>query len=341
MNGTNGSLTNKLILLVLTGILGCLVFMLVRSGNNLLESPDKKLPVAKNSPTNPTTPADVSSDETGPRHTAAIGLPRAQPSIPKTSAPPVVAATRVEPEVEPRVPTPVPFTGRLVETPPPPPIGGVVTTRFNATVSGRVYLRGTPPPEKVIALDAVCAKLQPAGLKTRFYVVGNDGGLANVFVYIKEGAPQNYLMPDEVKPLLDQIGCQYQPYVMGVRTGQKFAIKNSDPVLHNPHATPTINKEYGLLMVTKGQMNEKSFAKPEVFVRIKCDVHPWMFAYVGVVDHPWFAVTDANGNFQLPYKLPSGKYRLAVVHLKAGGQIQDIELAGDTTAPLSFTFDVK
>ena len=214
-------------------------------------------------------------------------------------------------------------------------------TRSNATVSGRVYLRGTPPPEKVIALDAVCAKLQPAGLKTRFYVVGNDGGLANVFVYLKEGAPQNYPMPDGVKPVLETVGCQFQPYVMGVRAGQKFTITNSDPTLHHAHAAPKNSKEHGLPMIVNVREHDRVFDKAEVLVRIKCDVHAWMFAYVGVVEHPWFAVTDANGNFQLPYKLPAGKYKLAAIHLKTGEQIQDIELAGDTTAPLSFTFEAK
>ena len=102
-----------------------------------------------------------------------------------------------------------------------------------------------------------------------------------------------------------------------------------------------LNKEFNFAQVTKGQVNDRFFDKAEVLVRIKCDVHPWMFAYVGVVDHPWFAVTDANGNFQLPYKLPSGKYKLAAIHLKAGELIQDITLTDDATQPVSFTFEVK
>lgn len=334
MNGNNGSPNNHLILLVLTLILGCLVLMLVRGGSNLLEEPAGNRSAAKQPL--PSRPApDVAEIETAPRHTAAIGLPRPQPSAPKTSAPPVVVATsRAEPEPPPSAPETVtaPFTGRLAAPPPAPPIGGIVTTRFTSGISGRVYLRGTPPPERMITLDATRGRLRPKGLKTRFYVVGEGSGLANVFVYIKEGAPLNFSIVNDQTPLLDQVGCSYEPYVMGVRTSQKFQIKNSDPIMHNVHATTKFgggNKEFNFAQVTRGQVNEKSFAKAEVFVRVKRDIHPRMFAYIGVVEHPWFAVTDADGKFELPGKLPIGKYKLAAVHLKAGEQMQDLEPAGE------------
>ena len=345
MNENNGSPTNKLILLVLTLILGCLVFMLVRGGTNLIEPPAQQS-AARKSPASRPPAMDGEAEESAPRNTAAVGLPRPQPSAAKTSAPPVVvpAPPRPEPEIQPAVPAPGHFTGRLTEPPPAPPVEGVVTTRFTGGISGRVYLRGTPPPEKIIALDAVCGRLQPKGLMTRHYVVGEGKGLANVFVYLKEGAPTNFSIANDQTPLLDQIGCEYQPFVMGVRINQNFQIKNSDPVMHNVHATPNPgngNKEFNFAQVRAGQVNAKSFARPEVFVRVKCDVHPWMFAYIGVAEHPWFAVTDADGYFVLPGKLPPGKYRLAAVHLKAGEQVQDVELTGDATQAVSFTLEVK
>lgn len=196
-----------------------------------------------------------------------------------------------------------------------------------ADITGKVKLKGTPKPEIPIQMDANCGKLQPKPVTTRHFVVGSDNGLANVFVYLKN-APKTPATGEG--PLLDQVGCMYEPYVMGVVTGQKFKVKNSDALLHNVHATPKVNKEFNFAQVSKGQVNEKSFDQPEVLVRVKCDVHPWMFAYVGVVDHPYFAVTDKDGNFTIK-NVPAGKYTIEAMHLKAAptGKTQETE-AGKT-----------
>ena len=126
-----------------------------------------------------------------------------------------------------------------------------------ADITGKVTLKGTPKPEIPIQLDATCGKLQPKPVTTRHYVVGADKGLANVFVYIKQGAQKTPAAGEG--PVLDQVGCMYEPYVMGVVTGQKFKIRNSDPILHNVHATPKPggNKEFNFAQVSKGQVNEK------------------------------------------------------------------------------------
>jgi plastocyanin len=162
-----------------------------------------------------------------------------------------------------------------------------------------VKLKGTPPPELTInEAEPICGKfMTKKPLKTRHYVVGADQGLANVFVYIKSGAPKT--PPSGEGPVLDQTSCEYVPYVMGVQAGQKFKIKNSDPAMHNVHATPKVNAEFNFAQPLKDQVNEKAFEKPEVTVRMKCDVHPWMFAYIGVTEHPYFAVTDKDGNFKI------------------------------------------
>ena len=196
-----------------------------------------------------------------------------------------------------------------------------------ADITGKVTLKGTPKAEIPIQLDATCGKLQPKPVTTRHYVVGADKGLANVFVYIKQGAQKTPAAGEG--PTLDQVGCMYEPYVMGVVTGQKFKVRNSDPLLHNVHATPKTNKEFNFAQVSKGQVNEKSFEAQEVLVRMKCDVHPWMFAYVGVVDHPYFAVTDKDGNFTIK-NVPAGKYTVEAVHQKSGpGKTAEVE-AGKT-----------
>jgi hypothetical protein len=223
-------------------------------------------------------------------------------------------------------------------------VPGVGTSSGSIKVSllGRVFLRGTPPPEKAIQMDALCGKVNTEPKFTRHYAVGADAGLANVFVYVKEGAAADR-SKQSVMPLLDNVGCEFQPYVLGVRAGQPFKLRNSDSVLHNMHILPAPrggNREYNIAMPVANMSVEKVLEKPEVFVKVKCDVHPWMFAYIGVVDHPWFAVTDQNGKFALPAGLPQGRYSLAAVHLKAGELVQEITISEGGAPTVAFTLDV-
>jgi len=205
-------------------------------------------------------------------------------------------------------------------------------------ITGKITLKGTPKPELEIPLTPSCGKINPNKVTTRHYVVGKDGGLANVFVYLKDAkaAPAT-----GDSPMLDQAGCMYDPYVLGVVTGQKFKVKNSDSELHNVHATPKLNKEFNFGQPVKDQVNEKSFDQAEVLVRIKCDVHPWMFAYMGVVDHPYFAITDKEGNFKIA-GVPDGKYTIVAYHLKAhganAGVTQSIDVKGG--AKQDFTVEI-
>jgi hypothetical protein len=195
-----------------------------------------------------------------------------------------------------------------------------------AEISGKVKLKGTPKPEVPIQLDATCGKMHAKPITTRHYVVGQDNGLANVFVYVKSGAQKT---PPAGEPVtLDQVNCMYEPYVFGVVAGQKFKVRNSDALLHNIHPTPKNNKEINFAQPVKGQVNEILFDKPEVLVRIKCDVHPWMFTYAGVQEHPYFAVTDKDGNFKIS-NLPNGKYTIEAFHLKAGAKTQELNVTGD------------
>lgn len=212
-----------------------------------------------------------------------------------------------------------------------------------AEISGKVTLKGTPPPERKVVFDALCGKLHTKDAFTRHYVVGPDSGLANVFVYLKEGPPgKTYAVPEKM-PVLDQVNCFYEPYVMGVLVDQKFQIKNSDPLMHNVHATPKVegNKEFNIGQPVQGMVTEKSFPKPEVLVRFKCDVHPWMFAYVGVMPHHYFAVTDKEGKFKFPADLPAGKYTVVAYHLKAGEFTQEITVAEGDKKELAFTLEAK
>lgn len=205
-----------------------------------------------------------------------------------------------------------------------------------ADLTGKVMLKGTPPPAQPIQMDATCGGMHTGPVMTRLYLVGKDNGLENTFVYVKAGAKAPANPPAEM-PLIDQVGCIYEPYVSGVMVNQKFKIRNSDALLHNVHATPKINKEFNTAQPSKGQVSEKVFTEAEILVRMKCDVHPWMFAYIGVVDNPYYAVTDKDGNFKIS-NLPPGKYTIEAFHLKAGSSTQEITIDGDKKA--DFTLEV-
>jgi carboxypeptidase family protein len=216
-------------------------------------------------------------------------------------------------------------------------VTAAIQTASAAEISGKVKLNGTPKPEadlKDVVAGSTCGPVVHKQLTTRHFVVGADKGLANVFVYIKQGASPTPPAADS-KPVLDQVDCQYEPYVMGLVVNQKLAIKNSDTIMHNVHATPKVNKEFNFAQVTKGQVNEKAFDKTEVLVRMKCDVHPWMFAYIGVLDHPYFSVTDKDGSFKIS-NLPAGKYTIEAYHLKAGSKSQEITVTADDKKTVDF-----
>ncbi|MGA2748324.1 MAG: carboxypeptidase regulatory-like domain-containing protein [Verrucomicrobiota bacterium] len=227
-------------------------------------------------------------------------------------------------------------------------LAGLMQRASAADVSGKVTLKGTPPPEKTIAFDDTCSKLHPTVATTRHYVVGQDNGLANVFVYISKGLEGKKFTPPTQGIEINQEGCNYQPYVSGVMVGQPVIIKNSDPLMHNIHAMPKAdgNTEFNFAQPNQGDVNDSKWVSciksPEVLVKLKCDVHPWMFAYVGVQDHPFFAVTDKDGNFKIA-NVPAGKYTLTAYHLKAHGtkpgESQEITVA-DSPVTANFTVEV-
>jgi hypothetical protein len=215
-------------------------------------------------------------------------------------------------------------------------------------LSGKVALKGTPPPEKTIEYDETCSKLHPTIKTTRHYVVGKDQGLANVFVYISKGLEGKKFTPPTTPVEFDQVGCNFNPYVFGVMVGQPVKIKNSDPLMHNIHAMPKVdgNAEFNFAEPVQGDFNDTKWAEsikePEVLVKIKCDVHQWMLAYGGVMNHPYFAVTDADGNFKIA-NVPAGKYTLTAYHLKAHGskpgESQEITVS-DSPMTVNFTVTV-
>jgi plastocyanin len=211
-----------------------------------------------------------------------------------------------------------------------------------ADITGTVTLKGTPPAEKTIeqiASDPNCGKLHSGPVKTQFYVTGSKGELKDVVVVLR-GISGKSAGEAAAPVVLDQKGCEYVPYVTAIQAGQKLLVKNSDPVLHNIHPTPTAsgNKEVNKAQSPGGPDLTFTFPTSEDFLRFKCDVHPWMFGYVTVVDHPYFAVTDKDGNYKIS-NVPPGKYTVEAMHRKAGKASNPVEVKGDSVKQ-DFTLEV-
>jgi len=201
-----------------------------------------------------------------------------------------------------------------------------------ADITGKITLKGTPPPERPLPLDPTCGGLHPTDKPTtRFYVVGPAGELADVYVYIKDGLSGKTFEAPAQPALLDQVGCEYKPYVLGLQTKQKLMVKNSDPVMHNVHPQPIVpgNKEDNRAQLPKSPDLAFVFENPEVLLKFACNVHPWMFAYVGVLDHPFFSVSGKDGTFKLA-NVPPGTYTVEAYHRKAGKVTQKVTVGSDS-----------
>jgi plastocyanin len=185
-----------------------------------------------------------------------------------------------------------------------------------------------------------CAKMHATTPTTHFYVVGPNHELADVVVSLK-GVTGKSTGASQPPAVLDQKGCLYTPQILAIQTGQKLIVKNSDPCAHNVHATPTApsNPETNQGQGPGAADLTYTYAQPEMFLRFKCDVHPWMFAWVSVFDSPYFCVSGSDGKFVIK-NVPPGKYTVGAAHRKLGDQTQDVEVKdGDVTA--IFTFAVK
>jgi plastocyanin len=205
-----------------------------------------------------------------------------------------------------------------------------------ATVAGRVTFTGKAPAAEPISMasDPRCTN---SGAVTETVVTGANGTLQNVFVYVKDGLG-NLTFPVPATPVvLDQKGCQYRPHVFGVQVGQPIEILNSDATLHNIHAWPMINQEFNVGQALQGLRHTHTFSTREVMVPFKCDVHKWMNAYVGVLDHPFHAVTQADGSFSLK-GLPPGTYTVEAWHETLGTMAQSVTVGAKETKDVAFSF---
>jgi plastocyanin len=213
-----------------------------------------------------------------------------------------------------------------------------VDVATSATVSGKVVFEGTPPENPTINTSSDPACSAGGQLRSESYVVDKGSGLQNVFVYVKDGLGNKYIFDTPTTAVqIDQKGCHYVPHVVGLRATQPLEFVNSDSTLHNIHGMPKSNPEFNQGQPIQGMKNAFTFPTAEALIPIKCDVHSWMNAYVGVVDHPYFAVTGDGGRFELR-GLPPGTYTIEAVHEKLGRQSLPVTLAEKDSKDLTFTF---
>ena len=212
-----------------------------------------------------------------------------------------------------------------------------------ADIIGIITLNGTPPPEvpyTPLMNDPTCGAMYKTAPTTHFYVVGPNHELADVIVSLKDvtGKSTGASQPPVT---LDQKGCLYTPQILAIQTGQKLVVKNSDSCIHNVHVVPTVagNPESNQVQMPGGADLTFTFPKPEMFMKFKCDVHPWMFAWVSVFDSPYYCLSDTDGKFVIK-NVPPGKYTVEADHRKLGTLTKDVEVK-DSDVTVNFTFDVK
>jgi hypothetical protein len=211
-----------------------------------------------------------------------------------------------------------------------------------ATVMGKVTFEGTAPKAMVINMSAEpdCSKLHGGPVHPDNWVVGDGGSLQNVFVWVKTGLEGKAFQPSTTPAVLDQKGCIYTPHVVAVQKGQPFEVKNDDPLTHNVHPLPKVNPEWNKSQTPGSPAIEYQFPRQEIMLPVKCNIHPWMRSYISVVDHPFFAVTAADGTFTIK-GLPPGTYTIEAVHEELGAKEMSVTLTDAGSATADFAFAAK
>ncbi|MBI3855579.1 MAG: hypothetical protein HY293_07790 [Planctomycetes bacterium] len=262
--------------------------------------------------------------------------------------PPPPPPREADPEPPPAPPTVVsaPQPPRVPPPPPPPPPLMIPPAPLQETVKGgsvrgTVKLNGIRPPRRTIKSMAEprCAALHPSGLLRDDIVIDPENNVRWAFVYVAEGnvGPAKGLLPPV---LLDQVGCRFEPHVLGLRVGQPLNIWNNDPLLHNVHAEPEDNRAFNFGLPTLGLFETKTFLKREVMIPIRCDIHPWMQAWVGVLDHPYFSVTSDTGGYGI-VDLPPGRFLIKVWHEAFAGVEREVEVQPGADVRLDFVLDAR
>jgi len=205
------------------------------------------------------------------------------------------------------------------------------------SITGTITFEGKAPKMKPLKVDAdpICVANNEIAPKKEWLILDENKGVKNVLVFITEGLNIDYSPPEEPM-VIDQKGCIYSPHVVGIMAGQQLDILNNDGTLHNIHALPKVNKEFNKAQPRSKKKLSVKFEKPEAPFKIKCDVHPWMGAYIGVFDHPCFAVSGDDGTYIIS-DLKPGEYVIEAWHEKLGSQTANVTVS-DSAAHQDFTF---
>jgi len=217
-----------------------------------------------------------------------------------------------------------------------------------AELAGVIKFDGAAPERTAIDMTPnkggsrdECSALHPEPQLSEAVIVGKDGGLANVFVYVKKGLEKKKKYPMPAEPaVLDQSGCMYRPRVQGVRVGQDLVIRNSDKLTHNTRSYALRNRPFNIAQPAESEERTKVFKRPERAIQMGCDFHGWMKAFIFAMDHPYFAVTDEQGQFKIA-GLPAGEYTVAAWHEKLGEEEATIKVGAGGSQELAFSFKEK
>lgn len=224
----------------------------------------------------------------------------------------------------------------------PAPVYFQVDPATAGTVTGTIHYKGKRPPPKVIDMseEPACVEAHHGKAYDESLEVNKSGDLANAFVYIKSGLEgKTFAVP--AKPVtIDQSGCWFRPRVLGIQVGQTLQVINSDPVTHNIHPMAEVNRAWNHSQGAGDPPIDRRFVKPEIMIPVKCNIHSWMHAFIGVLPYPYFAVSADNGSFTIG-NLPPGTYTIAVWQEKLGTQEQQITVSPHGSAEANFTFKDK
>ena len=211
-----------------------------------------------------------------------------------------------------------------------------------ATITGTVTFDGKAPVLRPIAMDAepICAKKHSGPVANDMLVLGNGNTMANSMVWVSKGLPAGKTYPVPKTPVtVDQNGCMYTPHVMGIMVGQAYRILNSNGILHNIHTLPKVNPAFNRGQPPTVKEMSTTFPKPEPLFPIKCDVHPWMQAYMSVFTHPFFSVTGTDGKYTIS-GLDPGTYEITAWQERLGMQTASVTVGANDTKTQAFKFAV-
>jgi plastocyanin len=226
--------------------------------------------------------------------------------------------------------------------PAPAPVYFHVDPQTAGTITGQIHFQGKRPVPKVIDMseEPACVEAHHGKAYDESLVVDKHGDLANAFVYVKNGLEGKTFAVPTTPVVIDQKGCWFRPRVLGIQVGQPLQVINSDPVTHNIHPMAEVNRAWNHSQGAGDPPIDRKFIKPEIMIPVKCNIHSWMHAFIGVTDNPYFAVSQDDGKYEIA-NLPPGTYTIGVWQEKLGTQEQQITLAPSGKAEANFTFKDK